>query len=125
MSLIFDIESPKMLSAQWVVHYCMNKFSERKNLPAAINSVLEKGQVESDEDWGIHRWNKSLAADQGIARFDGYRFFIGPEEHGLPEYEKCIDAYLSESDLKRYLFEMVEKSANIANKSEIQNLIGH
>ena len=124
MSAIFDITTPKMLSAQWVVHYCLNKFSENKNIPAAINSVLVNGQIESEGNWGIHRWNKRKALDHGVARFDGFRLFIGPDEHGLPEYEKFIDAYISELDLKHYLIALVEKSPTIANKSEIQELIG-
>ena len=120
---IFDVTTPKADSPLWVINYCLNKFSEKKNITSAINSVLVQGGIDGGGSWGIQRWNKTMLLDLGIGRFDGYRFYVGPEERGLSEDEKPVDAYLSEHDLKRLLVDLINKSENIANKREVQYLI--
>lgn len=45
--------------------------------------LIENNGVGGDIDWGVEKWSIDSLTDHGIkGYYDGYLFYIGPEEHG-------------------------------------------
>ncbi|WP_335954902.1 hypothetical protein [Acinetobacter guillouiae] len=45
--------------------------------------LIENNGVGGDIDWGVEKWSVDSLTDHGIKDYyDGYLFYIGPEEHG-------------------------------------------
>ena len=96
---IFDYKNLYIDDPRRIVMTCFNKMNNRL-LPGNLKSLLSNGYIGGDLDWGIHLFDEHTEEDFGVKQFDGYRFYLGPDEHELPHY---LEAYLSANDLKKYL----------------------
>jgi len=88
----------------WVIKYCINRLSEIRGFSSALRHLFGDGGIGGDIDWGIHRWDENTEVDYGVGKFDGYRFYVGPDEHGSNLDE--IEGFRSESDLKNIMLEL-------------------
>lgn len=81
----------------WVVSHCLEKMLSRPDFFIfALISIEETGGFGGDVDWGVHVWNEYTKDDYNVDFFEGYRFYLGPEEHGGDD--KYLSNIISKSD---------------------------
>ncbi|EXB27357.1 hypothetical protein J537_0903 [Acinetobacter baumannii 1437282] len=103
---------------QWTVKNCfIHLLTEGRIDIDAFRRLLEDGGVSGDIDWGIEKWNIYSEEDHGIKSFfDGYLFFIGEDEHGLPGKGE-LQVILSEDEIKPYLNSIVNWYKNLSDSN--------
>ena len=100
----FDLSKSSHLDKFCTLKYCLNIMSNTSRLSKNIDLLLgPKGEFMGGLECGIHRWNEHSKIEFGINnKFEGYRAYLGPEEHG-EELNSDIEEYISEIDLKNHL----------------------
>lgn len=102
---LYDISSLKITDAGWVTKYCLNRLSELRNTEKIFHHLIVDGGIGGDIDWGIHRWDENTLSDFEVGEFDGYRFYVGEDEHGIDGVED-MQEFCSELELKTSLLEI-------------------
>jgi len=103
---LFDISTLQVTDTGWVKKYCLNRLAELKNTKSICRHLLVGGGIGGDIDWGIHRWDENTLIDFGVEKFDGYRFYVGEDEHGIDGKGDMQD-FCSEEEIKQKLLEIV------------------
>jgi len=91
----FKIDLNKIHIGDYVARYCINRLSESTNLEVLLDSIFSTEGIEGDIDWGIHKSDEYCNEDYGIKQYEGWRFYIGPEES--PTF-KLVECYLSDEE---------------------------
>ncbi|SHO58068.1 hypothetical protein VQ7734_03838 [Vibrio quintilis] len=101
---VFDINDNDVL---WILKYCLNLMSDTSRFAEKIHQLLDDGETGGQVEWGIHRWNEFASIEYEIDEFDGYRAFMGPEEHG-EGHSEYIDVYFDIKTLKDLLCQVCD-----------------
>ncbi|GAB2900548.1 hypothetical protein ACCI51_15960 [Microbulbifer echini] len=100
----FDLNVSSLSDPEWVVQYCLTRLSELRIYSSGLRCIVIDGGFSGDIEWGVHRWDIHAEHDYGIsARFQGYRFYVGPEETGL---DKDIEGFIPDGQLKNLLMDL-------------------
>jgi len=104
MNEYYDLKSININDPEWVVKYCINRLSEVRGFSSALKDLVVGGGIGGDIDWGIHRWDENTELDYGIPKFEGYRFYVGADEHCVGNED--IEGFKIEAALRSLLIEL-------------------
>ena len=122
MKEIFYINWLEIREGDNVARYCINRMADTINFPSIVTTTLLEGGVGGDLDWGIHQWDEHALSDYGTEKFKGWRFYIGPDEHGGGQDIEC---FLSSNKFKTLLHEALIKFSDEmpSHRDEVHNVI--
>jgi hypothetical protein len=132
---LFDMEKEainhnllKVGDPGWAIQYCLSRLSELRNLKSMLKHLLVEGGIGGDIDWGIHKWDEHTEEDYGIKKFDGYRYYVGENDHGILGHGN-IEEFTSEKRLKELLSPIVrlymhDHPAEDSELKEMANRLG-
>ncbi|MBU6955849.1 hypothetical protein [Hahella sp. HN01] len=99
---VFDPEAFSDSDELWILKYCLNLMVDTSRFPEKLSDLFLNGESGGDIDWGIHRWGELTAIEYEVDEFEGYRAYMGADEHRQGG-EDDIEVYMDEETLKRYL----------------------
>lgn len=99
---VFDPEGFSDSDDFWILKYCLNLMADTSRFSEKLADLFLNGETGGDIDWGIHRWGELTAIEYEVDEFEGYRAYMGPDEHGQGS-DADIEIYVDEDTLKRYL----------------------
>lgn len=83
----------------WMFKNCLNKIADESNFYDRLSRLFEgDGQIGGEYDWAIHRWSEEIGEDYEVGKFEGFRVYLGPGEHGFDDDEE-LDAYCDEQTM--------------------------
>ena len=87
------------------------------HLPDDFKRFIKNEGIGGDVDWGIEKWDIYSDQDHGIKdKFDGYLFFIGPDEHGDLDRGE-LQVILTKDQIKPYISNIIDWYKNIPNSN--------
>lgn len=117
---VFEPKNFTYDNQKWVLKYCINLMADSVHFNQKLRDLLIGGETGGEIDWGIHRWAEHSRDDYNVERFDGFRAYLGPDEHGK-NIDNDIDVIVSEEELRQYL--LIACNWVIKKKPELKTTI--
>lgn len=100
----YDLKYIKINDPEWVFKCCINRLSENAAFSSNLKSLVSGGGIGGDVDWGIHRWDENTELDYGVTKFEGYRFYVGADDHHTSDSD--IEGFKTEAELNSILIDV-------------------
>ena len=100
-----------------VINCLIHMLSEKSIHTDDFKRFIKNEAIGGDVDWGIEKWDIYSDQDHGIKdKFDGYLFFIGPDEHGDLDRGE-LQTILTKDQIKPYISNIIDWYKNIPNSN--------
>jgi hypothetical protein len=104
---VFDPSEFSNSDGMWILKYCLNLMADTSRFIDKLNDLFIKGETGGDIDWGIHRWGELTGVDYGVEKFEGYRAYMGSDEH-RQGHDEDIEVYVDEDTIKNHLMHVCD-----------------
>lgn len=100
-----------------VINCLIHMLSEKSIHTDDFKRFIKNEAIGGDVDWGIEKWDIYSDQDHGIKdKFDGYLFFIDPDEHGDLDRGE-LQVILTKDQIKPYISNIIDWYKNIPNSN--------